>query len=198
MGIARRKAGQVVRCPKCAGQVVVPRPRAAEPGPPAPGNQPVFEGSDFDALFNPEAPVAEEDLDFPAPPAPRFAATPAPVPASHRSPIEPGFDVERILPVPQAALPVSRPGIVLSPTMATVLSVAVIVGLALAFGIGLVVGYLIRQGSHEEPKPESRAARVVLAGDTGFRVGTARDERASRPDAGLPASPVCGTEQGPT
>src|SRR5436190_355903 len=54
MGIARRKAGTVVRCPTCSGQVVVPSPEAAppdlvEPSPPQP--QPkgpeLFDRSDF-------------------------------------------------------------------------------------------------------------------------------------------------------
>src|SRR5256714_8815879 len=57
MGLARRKAGTVVRCPTCSGQVVVPDPgTAAEAGPsPGPGN-PLFEGSDFDQLFDLSAP----------------------------------------------------------------------------------------------------------------------------------------------
>ena len=61
MGIARRKAGTVVRCPTCSGQVVVPDPGAAaeaEPGP-GPANQ-LFEGSDFDLIFNPAAPQAPQ------------------------------------------------------------------------------------------------------------------------------------------
>src|ERR671936_272529 len=48
LGIARRKAGQVVRCPTCAGQVVVPTPEEANVeaanveagGPPAPAPPP--------------------------------------------------------------------------------------------------------------------------------------------------------------
>src|SRR5262249_12451157 len=49
-GIARRKAGTVVRCPTCAGQVVVPSVEAGG-GRPEPGNAPLFERSDFDDLF---------------------------------------------------------------------------------------------------------------------------------------------------
>src|SRR5204863_3328000 len=55
MGIARRKAGNVVRCPTCAGQVVVPQTDlAAAAGALKPSNgaeQPLFERSDFDELF---------------------------------------------------------------------------------------------------------------------------------------------------
>ncbi|HEV3262948.1 MAG TPA: hypothetical protein VG013_39295 [Gemmataceae bacterium] len=171
MGIARRKAGQVVQCPKCARQVVVPSTDiAAEPEPsaPAPANEPLFERSDFDALFNPQAasaPAPAKAFDFVSPPAPPFvppAPPPLPVPGPAGTQVEAGFDVERVLPVPSpAAPPASRPGIVLSPTMATVLSVAAIVGLALAFAIGLLVGYLIKQGPSEEEKSGSRAGRVA-------------------------------------
>jgi hypothetical protein len=48
MGIAKRKAGQVVTCPKCGGQVVVPTPDPSqeeeEPKPGSPGA--VFEEDD--------------------------------------------------------------------------------------------------------------------------------------------------------
>src|SRR5262245_52598265 len=71
MGIARRKAGTIVRCPRCAGQVIVPDPGPeAAPEPPdapAPSNGPaaeaprpgtgpgpvLFEQSDFEKLFDP-------------------------------------------------------------------------------------------------------------------------------------------------
>src|SRR5215468_8180210 len=58
MGIARRKAGTVVSCPTCSGQVVVPKPEGAEepeeksPPQPVAGGGPraepdLFERSDF-------------------------------------------------------------------------------------------------------------------------------------------------------
>src|SRR5207248_11063660 len=59
MGIARRKAGTVVRCPKCAGQVVVPQPEGPEDGHAddanaQDGSEPagVFENSDFGKIFD--------------------------------------------------------------------------------------------------------------------------------------------------
>lgn len=33
MGIAKRKAGSVVKCPKCAGEIIVPTPEGHEAGP---------------------------------------------------------------------------------------------------------------------------------------------------------------------
>src|ERR1700735_268273 len=59
LGIARRKSGTVVRCPTCAGQVVVPSVDEDlgdvkdEPDAPAPakaGGQ-MFEGSEIDKLL---------------------------------------------------------------------------------------------------------------------------------------------------
>ena len=57
MGISRRKAGTVVRCPSCSGQVVVPNP-ASEPTekPQAPAQPELFERSNFDELFDDEMP----------------------------------------------------------------------------------------------------------------------------------------------
>jgi hypothetical protein len=56
MGIARRKAGTVVRCPTCAGQVIVPNPgqadSATEKAPPK-----MFEAQDFGAEFQHAVPL---------------------------------------------------------------------------------------------------------------------------------------------
>lgn len=71
MGISRRKAGQVVRCPKCAGEIIVPVPEgmdASEPPPPPPPAA-VFEDKDFDqALLQPTA-TEEPAAALPMPPA---------------------------------------------------------------------------------------------------------------------------------
>src|SRR5437764_15144867 len=95
MGIARRKAGTVVRCPTCAGQVVVPNTDTeGEPDgtarQPAPAEPPLFERSDFDEVF-----------DAPKKPAPRPMAAPRPpVPAAPAgawgTQAEPELDVERM------------------------------------------------------------------------------------------------------
>jgi ribosomal protein S27E len=141
LGIARRKANQVVRCPTCAGEVVVPEPEGgdeeAEPQKVS-ANQPVFERSDFEDLFNDPVvagPVVKPvPLPQPAPPPPPLPAAP-PAPA-RKPPSGDAFDVERMAerPGPQP------PGVVLSPAKATVLTVVVILGLAVAFGAGWLVG----------------------------------------------------------
>src|SRR5260370_37028189 len=51
LGIAKRKVGTVVRCPTCAGQVVVPDRDAEGLGDEA-SEQPLFERNDFDDLFS--------------------------------------------------------------------------------------------------------------------------------------------------
>ena len=70
MGIARRKAGSVVRCPTCAGQVVVPSPDAPEP-PQESGKADLFEHSDIDEVLQKAAP-ASAGREFPS--APRQAS----------------------------------------------------------------------------------------------------------------------------
>src|SRR5207237_473885 len=85
LGIARRKAGTVVRCPTCAGQVVVPTVDAGgddEDKAKSPGDAPLFERSDLDDLFNepqvqPEEKPRAAGAGTAAPPAPR-PKTPAP------------------------------------------------------------------------------------------------------------------------
>src|ERR671937_859256 len=62
LGISRRKAGTVVRCPTCAGQVVVPNAdtEAAEENPGSSNNPLVFERNDFEDLLNTEGAVPLE------------------------------------------------------------------------------------------------------------------------------------------
>src|SRR5438270_4423613 len=82
MGISRRKAGTVVRCPSCSGQVVVPNPASEPTEKPheAPSPKPVphlFERSNFEELFD-DAAGGKRAVARPA-----VAATP------HRTPDEP-------------------------------------------------------------------------------------------------------------
>ena len=145
LGIARRKGGTVVRCPTCAGQVVVPGSEADGPAaPPAGGNAPLFERSDFDELFDFPRAVGEPRTGGEVVPAAAAAAPPAGAWGTHA---EPALDVDP-LGVPRgepAGLdPLARPaGLVLSPTAATVLTVVVVVALGLAFGAGVLVGRLL-------------------------------------------------------
>jgi hypothetical protein len=136
MGIARRKAGTVIRCPNCAGQVIVPNPEpGAEelPAPQAPApqpalkeNAPLFEGSDFDKLFG----TGETG-------AAAFEPNPYPNPAPILQPkVQPnpqgGFDVE--------AMASPGPGIFLTPGKLTVVCVILVFLLGAAFLVGFLVG----------------------------------------------------------
>jgi hypothetical protein len=150
MGIARRKAGTTVQCPTCRGQLVVPHqsdgvdPAAAEappfpvPAPPAlaprpaampnPGTAPLFERSDFDAFLKPPVKEAPPPAQAPLPP------QPPPAPAYERQALsEPSISV--------GVLPQAQAGVLLTPTQATMLTVAAILLFALAFGAGLLVGH---------------------------------------------------------
>ena len=138
MGIARRKAGTVVRCPTCSGQVVVPNPEGGAEPPPVPGapNQ-LFEGSDFDQLFEAgdkdrhAATVGDKEPEPPRAPAPAWG--------THAGQ---AFDIERLDPPVPVPLPSSAPppGILLSPSLLTLLTVVGILLLALVFGAGILVG----------------------------------------------------------
>jgi hypothetical protein len=130
MGIARRKAGTVVRCPKCAGQVVVPNPAGG-----ANGAGHVFEQSDFERFFQEEgragAPPAAPQ------PAPAHGGVNLPLPAPI-SASDAGFDVE---PVPHFDQPYALgPGVFLSPGKLAIVSAVVVLLMGLAFFAGLLVG----------------------------------------------------------
>lgn len=142
LGIARRKAGTVVRCPNCSGQVMVPDPDA-RPDPseqaveigegaaqPPPRPAPLLERSEIDELLKPSPAAAPAPV--PLVPVPT-GAEPAAGPALH--------------PAPQGLLvPPNPPGIWLSPSFATLLSVLGVLALALAFAIGLIVGRFVLPG----------------------------------------------------
>ena len=154
MGIARRKAGSVVTCPKCNGQVKVPIADRAEEAEahadrPAGADAPLFERSDFDKLFEPVAEGDQPEILKTNPPG-TAASEGAPLPGAWKSPADAGFDVERVdpvaLPDPGAA---RTPGVWLSPAAATLLSVLAILALALAFGAGLLVGLFLRPAPAE-------------------------------------------------
>ncbi|MBM4071895.1 MAG: hypothetical protein FJ271_23660 [Planctomycetes bacterium] len=131
MGIARRKAGSIIRCPKCAGQVIVPSPvpepssAGAQPLPPPGGGPALFEGSDIEKLFGTQ-PAA-------APPAP---LPPLPNPSPFAQP-QPYIDIESL---PMSPAPSRTPGIFLTPGKLTVLSVLMVLLLGMAFFLGLMVG----------------------------------------------------------
>ncbi len=147
MGIARRKAGTVVRCPKCAGQVVVPDPGGAPelpdgtaepPASPQPTNpQPVpspkaeadlFEQSDFGREFEPRPQIMSQ------PPLPRPVqahASPAPLQATASA-----YDAVPLGP----GLGIPTRGIFLTPGVLAIVCVLVVVLMGLAFFLGLLMG----------------------------------------------------------
>jgi DNA-directed RNA polymerase subunit RPC12/RpoP len=151
LGISRRKAGTVVRCPNCSGQVVVPTLEEAGlsdgPQPTAPGQQ-LFEGNEIDRLL--EGTAGDQPSALAAPPrssgpaAPAASAAVAPVSAP---PISPAPSPQ-LIPSPSGAPPTSPGGppngVWLSPAKATMLSVIAVVALAVAFGVGLVVGLFLQ------------------------------------------------------
>ncbi len=150
MGIARRKAGTVVRCPTCSGQVVVPPendvPALPDAGPGKAGPD-LFERSDFDDVLRPGGPAA------PAVTVPGGGVT-GPPSGAWGTHAEPMMNVERpshpdiALPVPgsggmgtmMSATPV---GLVLTQGRLAVAAVIVVLLLGLAFVGGVLVGKFV-------------------------------------------------------
>lgn len=140
LGIARRKIGSVVRCPTCAGQVMVPAKSTAAAEIPA--AELLFEHSDFDELL--ELPAIKQPAKAhtgAADATPSKAVSPEGAWGTHGGP---AFDVERLYPSARTskdkeAKPKSA-GILLTPFWATVITVAVISLIAIAFGAGILIG----------------------------------------------------------
>jgi DNA-directed RNA polymerase subunit RPC12/RpoP len=139
LGIARRKSGSIVRCPTCSGQVVVPTVESMPVEQPAGAvEQPVFERSDFDELLGTAATGGAASAVEVSPKAPMPVA-PMGAWGTHA---EPAFDMARL--DPSASLRATAPpGIVLSPTKATIIAVVAIVLIGVAFGAGVVVGRFV-------------------------------------------------------
>jgi DNA-directed RNA polymerase subunit RPC12/RpoP len=155
LGIARRKAGAVVNCPHCSEKLIVPTP---PPGADDEGTEEakgtaedrslentagpqLFERSDFDQLLQPE-PTFRSGEDVPVPStAPQRPGEPPPAPLPY---------VPQPYPMQQSYAPAPLPvpnqgsGFFISSTRLTWLSVAAVVLLAAAFGLGLVVGRMMK------------------------------------------------------
>jgi phage FluMu protein Com len=177
LGIARRKAGTVVRCPTCAGRVVVPTVESDEPDQPDDESSPlVFERSDFEEILGPQGKSA-------AIPQKETVLTPSDVvvavPSEHPPPgawgthAEPPFDVERINPQPASMtsgeLLAQPAGVYLSSAKLKLLAAAAVAALALAFGAGLLVGYLARPAHDAEPSPQAVSHHVPMAAPAAVR-----------------------------
>jgi hypothetical protein len=140
--------------------VVVPG-TDTEPAPekPTTSGPPLFERSDFDDVFSiPDAGQQAGTVAAAASAGTGAARSPAPPAGAWGTFAEPPFDVERVEVPAGTARPSSIPppppqGFFLSPARATLLTVVAIVALAVAFGAGLLVGYLIRSA----PQPEASA-----------------------------------------
>jgi hypothetical protein len=166
MGIARRKAGTTVACTRCAQSVQVPtsdqagpvpRPRVPPVVPSGGGGQererererehdrdremdldvPLFDRPDFEQQLEEDDDDNAEPLPFEGPALSVLGARvppPVPTPGAPGGPVE--YDVERVDPATMAP----AGGFILTSTQATLLTLAAILMMVLAFGAGLLVG----------------------------------------------------------
>jgi hypothetical protein len=142
LGISRRKAGTIVRCTTCEGQLIVPDPSDAgteagssqEHGAAPPASPPaktegqggVFDAEDFDAFLEP--------LNVGGP-----AVASPPAPSARRAPsaqVQPPATRIESLP-PDAALTLTRRGL-------TIAAAVAVLAVGLAFAGGLLVGLALR------------------------------------------------------
>lgn len=137
LGIARRKAGTVVRCPTCSGQVVVPTVDESKNKAVDADGLPVFERSDFEDLLNENVVVQDENT---ATAGAESAAPPAGAWGTHADPNVPLTGAAPLPGESGQAPEVVASGILLTPGKATMLTVLGIIALALAFGSGLLIG----------------------------------------------------------
>jgi hypothetical protein len=151
LGIARRKAGTVVRCPTCAGHIVVPSLPSdeTEQAPDKNGNSSVFEQGDFENLLS--AAGAEPSTgkkDSGSSDAPVALSPPAePPPGAWGTHAEPPYNLERVKPssVVLPAAPIAQPvGMILNARKRTLLFTLGGIALVVTFSIGVLVGYYIR------------------------------------------------------
>jgi hypothetical protein len=152
MGIARRKAGTVVRCPKCAGQVVVPQPESYEENQPesfrqavsnAPGQvqsgkagAALFEQHDFAKAFH-EGPAAGPQVLHP----PALHNPPAanPRPTAENAGL-PEYEAVPLGPIKGVPLKGGARGVFLTSGVLAVLSALVVILMGMAFFLGLLLG----------------------------------------------------------
>jgi hypothetical protein len=158
----------VVRCPTCAGQVVVPNVETeGTDSASSDRDQLVFERNDFDELLSSgdsgavALPKKEAVLTSSEPVAIPSVANPPP--GAWGTHAEPAYDVEKLNPTPSVILAPERkaaaPGIHLSPARATLLAVVVVILLAISFGAGVLVGLTLKAtpqspALREEPRPK--------------------------------------------
>jgi hypothetical protein len=178
LGISRRKAGTVVRCPTCAGQVIVPNADAL-PGTPDQPSPLVFERNDFDDLLNTEGeravPVEKKEGMATATDAPvALPSAPDPPPGAWGTHAEPAFDVERINPTPPLATAESVPqaGVFLSSRNAILLAIGVAILLAAFFAAGLLVGLWLQPAVQPSGHGQARVPAVAIRNQLGSDPGT--------------------------
>ena len=151
LGIARRKSGTIVRCPTCAGHIVVPNvPTDETEG--ADESSLVFERSDFDELLNLQSPqpssAEKKDRQMGSTEAPvALSSVAEPPPGAWGTHAEPPYDVQRLHP-PAAAVasaePIAQPVSAVRPARRTGLLVALsAVALFLTFSAGVLVGHFL-------------------------------------------------------
>jgi hypothetical protein len=140
LGIARRKAGCEVECPRCKKHITVPNQDGGGGTEQAPNEAPLFERADFDEYLeeaNHPQPSILGTPGIPRTPRREERAAGSGVRVIQPPSSSPSYDVEPASSVPS---PTATGGVVLTRSQARWLTLAAILSIALAFGAGLVIG----------------------------------------------------------
>jgi len=147
LSIATRKAGTVVRCPTCAGQVIVP---GLEDLASVQSSQSlIFERADFPELLTKEDSTGETHSKSGSD-APSGGQT-APPPGSWGTHAEPAYDLEKLRPRPlvvNAKAIGAREGIFLTRRQMLTAGILALVLLLFTFAAGVIAGYFLAGGGN--------------------------------------------------
>lgn len=140
LGIARRKAGCEVECPRCKKHITVPTDEGAGATEQARDDAPLFERADFDEYLEEADHPQPSILGTPGiPRAPRKEERAAAPPVRVMQPpsSSPSYDVEPV----SAVSPLTGSGnVILTRRQARWLTLAAVLAIALSFGAGLLIG----------------------------------------------------------
>jgi DNA-directed RNA polymerase subunit RPC12/RpoP len=151
LSIATRKAGTIIKCPTCAGKVVVPGIETLAGV--SSGQDLAVNGSDLPQVDTSEDSTEEAQAKSEVKGEAKIpsAGEAVPPPGSWGTHAEPPYDVEKIHPTPpiiQTKPFGARPGYYLSRRQVTMAILLASILLILAFAAGLVLGYFWAGGTH--------------------------------------------------
>ncbi len=140
MGIARRKAGTVVRCPKCAGEVIVPTAQEPQPANVPSRLNAMFEAADFGKEFGELAAPAPQPGINPLMPPPPYGHPPLLETEAQEPPHATVLPDPYVVDEPMSSRKLTRPGVFLTVPILIGAGSAMLLVIAVIFLLGFFLG----------------------------------------------------------